>query len=81
MAAIGSFIVPLVFGIAFANFIIGLPVALATADMNTPVLLDPAAKALFVLTPAPYFWQLFSRSASWAASCWSWRSSSTGRST
>lgn len=60
MAAIGSFIVPLVFGIAFANFIIGLPVALATADMNTPVLLDPAAKALFVLTPAPYFWQLFS---------------------
>lgn len=60
MAAIGSFIVPLVFGIAFANFIIGLPVALATADMNTPVLLDPAANALFVLTPAPYFWQLFS---------------------
>lgn len=60
MAAIGSFIVPLVFGIAFANFIIGLPVALATADMNTPVLLAPAAKTLFVLTPAPYFWQLFS---------------------
>ncbi len=60
MAAIGSFIVTLVFGIAFANFIMGLPVALATADMNTTVLLSPAKNALFVLTPAPYFWQLFS---------------------
>ena len=59
MAAIGSFIVPLVFGIAFANFIMGLPVALATGDMNTPVLLAPAAEHLFVLTPAPYFLQLF----------------------
>jgi cytochrome bd ubiquinol oxidase subunit II len=59
MAAIGSFIVPLVFGVAFANFIIGLPVTLATTEMN-PNLLTPAAGALFVLTPAPYFWQLFS---------------------
>lgn len=59
MAAIGSFIVPLVFGIAFANFIMGLPVALATGDMNTPVLLQPAMDHLFVLTPAPYFLQLF----------------------
>jgi cytochrome d ubiquinol oxidase subunit II len=49
MASIGSFIVTLVFGVGFANFIIGLPVA-------------PAANNafLFVLTPSPYFWQLFS---------------------
>jgi cytochrome bd ubiquinol oxidase subunit II len=60
MAAIGSFIVPLVLGIAFANFIIGLPVTLATAGMNTPKLLSPAAHSLFVLTPAPYFLPLFS---------------------
>ncbi|MFT4108036.1 MAG: cytochrome d ubiquinol oxidase subunit II [Propionicimonas sp.] len=49
MAAIGSFIVPLVFGVGFANFILGLPVATDTASPN-----------LFVLTPSPYFWQLFS---------------------
>ncbi len=59
MAAIGSFIVPLVFGVAFANFIIGLPVALATTAQN-PYLMAPAAAALYVITPAPYFWQLFS---------------------
>jgi cytochrome bd ubiquinol oxidase subunit II len=59
MAAIGSFLVSLVFGVAFANFIIGLPVALATTAQN-PNLLTPAAGALYVLTPAPYFWQLFS---------------------
>jgi cytochrome bd ubiquinol oxidase subunit II len=60
MAAVGSFLVPLVLGVAFANFIIGLPVTLATADMNTTKLLSPAAHSLFVLSPAPYFWQLFS---------------------
>lgn len=62
MAAIGSFIVPLVLGVAFANFIMGLPVMLAgeMATTNTTVLLSPAAASLFVLTPAPYFWQLFS---------------------
>ncbi len=49
MAATGSFIVPLVFGIGFANFILGLPVAPAP---NNP--------SLFVVTPFPYFWQLFS---------------------
>ena len=49
MASIGSFIVTLVFGVGFANFIIGLPVALA-----------PDSAALFMLTPSPYFWQLFS---------------------
>lgn len=49
MACIGSFVVSLVFGVGFANFIIGLPVAPAA---NSP--------ALFVLTPSPYFWQLFS---------------------
>ncbi|MGV8908689.1 MAG: cytochrome d ubiquinol oxidase subunit II [Propionicimonas sp.] len=49
MASIGSFVVTLVFGVAFANFIIGLPVAAAP---NNP--------SLFMLTPSPYFWQLFS---------------------
>ena len=49
MASIGSFVVTLVFGVAFANFIIGLPVATAP---NNP--------SLFMLTPSPYFWQLFS---------------------
>jgi cytochrome d ubiquinol oxidase subunit II len=59
MAAIGSFLVPLVFGVAFANFIIGLPVALATKAQN-PNILTSATNSLFVLSPAPYFWQLFS---------------------
>jgi cytochrome d ubiquinol oxidase subunit II len=49
MAAVGSFIVTLVFGVGFANFIVGLPVAGAA---NNP--------SLFVVTPSPYFWQLFS---------------------
>ena len=49
MASIGSFVVTLVFGVAFANFIIGLPVATA-----------PGNASLFVVTPFPYFWQLFS---------------------
>ncbi|MCC6496009.1 MAG: cytochrome d ubiquinol oxidase subunit II [Propionibacteriaceae bacterium] len=48
MAAIGSFLVTLVFGVGFANFIIGLPVATAA---NNP--------SLFVVTPSPYFFQLF----------------------
>ncbi len=47
LAAIGSFIVPLVFGIGFANFIIGLPVDLA-----------PGSESLHVVTAS--FWQLFS---------------------
>ena len=54
MAAIGSFVVSLVFGVAFANFIIGLPVEPlppATAEATT---------TLFKLTPAPYLLQLFS---------------------
>ncbi len=49
MASIGSFLVTLVFGVGFANFIIGLPVATA-----------PGNASLFVVTPSPYFWQLFS---------------------
>ncbi len=49
MASIGSFIVTLVFGVGFANFILGLPVAAAA---NNP--------SLYVVTPSPYFWQLFS---------------------
>ncbi len=49
MAASGSFIVSLVFGVGFANFILGLPVTTDAASPN-----------LFVLTPSPYFWQLFS---------------------
>lgn len=48
-ASIGSFVVSLVFGVGFANFILGLPVAPAA---NNP--------SLLVLTPSPYFWQLFS---------------------
>ncbi|MCA0294786.1 MAG: cytochrome d ubiquinol oxidase subunit II [Actinobacteria bacterium] len=49
MASIGSFVVTLVFGVGFANFILGLPVAAAA---NNP--------SLYVVTPSPYFWQLFS---------------------
>jgi cytochrome bd ubiquinol oxidase subunit II len=49
MAAIGSFIVALVFGVGFANFIIGLPVVTA-----------PGNASLYVLDGKPYFWQLFS---------------------
>ncbi len=48
MAAIGSFLVTLVFGVGFANFIIGLPVATAAGNPS-----------LFVVTPSPYFFQLF----------------------
>ena len=54
MAAVGSFVVSLVFGVAFANFIIGLPVEAlppATAEATT---------TLFKLSPAPYLLQLFS---------------------
>ena len=49
MAAIGSFIVPLVLGVGFANFVIGLPVVQAA---NNP--------SLHVLNGHPYFWPLFS---------------------
>lgn len=49
MAAVGSFVVTLVFGVGFANFILGLPVATAP---NNP--------SLYMLTPSPYLWQLFS---------------------
>lgn len=49
MAATGSLIVPLVLGVGFANFILGLPVAPAAGNPS-----------LFVVTPSPYFWQLFS---------------------
>ena len=48
MAAIGSFIVPLVFGVAFANFIIGLPVVLA-----------PGSQHLYMLETPFYFLPLF----------------------
>ncbi|MCA0252250.1 MAG: cytochrome d ubiquinol oxidase subunit II [Actinobacteria bacterium] len=54
MASIGSFVVSLIFGVAFANFMIGLPVAArppATAEATT---------TLFMLSPAPYLLQLFS---------------------
>ena len=47
MAAIGSFIVSLVFGVGFANFIIGMPVALAEGSTH-----------LHVFTGG--FWSLFS---------------------
>ncbi len=64
MAAIGSFIVPLVFGVAFANFIIGLPVVLANKIPGTDqFMMAPGMEKLFVIsdgTAGPYFWQLFS---------------------
>ena len=59
MAAIGSFIVSLVFGVAFANFVIGLPVTLNAGELN-PLAMEAARNNLFVLDGAPYFWQLFS---------------------
>ncbi|MDR3070379.1 MAG: cytochrome d ubiquinol oxidase subunit II [Propionibacteriaceae bacterium] len=49
LAAVGSFLVPLVFGVGFANFIIGLPVKPVAGN-----------ELLLALDPAPYFWQLFS---------------------
>ncbi len=49
MAASGSFIVALVLGVAFANFIIGLPVVIS--DVNP---------SLFVIDGRPYLLQLFS---------------------
>ena len=49
MAATGSFIVSLVLGVAFANFIIGLPVVVS--DVNP---------SLFVIDGRPYLLQLFS---------------------
>ena len=49
LAAVGSFIVPLVFGIGFANFVKGLPVVQAPNSPN-----------LHMLNGQPYFWELFS---------------------
>ena len=49
LACTGSFVVSLVFGVAFANFIIGLPVAVSSIN-----------ESLYVLSPAPYLLQLFS---------------------
>ena len=54
MASIGSFVVTLVFGVGFANFIIGLPVE------ALPKVTAEAQTSLFMLTPQPYFFQLFS---------------------
>ncbi|MDR1711579.1 MAG: cytochrome d ubiquinol oxidase subunit II [Propionibacteriaceae bacterium] len=56
LAAIGSFLVPLVFGVGFANFIIGLPVV---PDPNNPALYVIATDAANV-GQVPYFWELFS---------------------
>ncbi|MEA4943416.1 MAG: cytochrome d ubiquinol oxidase subunit II [Propionicimonas sp.] len=53
-AAIGSFVVALVLGVAFANFLIGLPVT------PLPAVTAQATTAVFMLTPAPYLLQLFS---------------------
>ncbi|PIE32237.1 MAG: cytochrome d ubiquinol oxidase subunit II [Ilumatobacter coccineus] len=49
MAGIGSFVVALVFGVGFGNFIIGLPVVLAEGS-----------ESLHVVDGSPYFWNLFS---------------------
>ena len=54
MAAIGSLIVTFVFGVAFANFIIGLPVE------PLPPATAQATTSLFMVSPAPYLLQLFS---------------------
>jgi len=63
MAAIGSFIVPLVFGVGFANFVLGLPVVQSPGGNGLP----PGNPSLLVVATqasdvgsAPYFWQLFS---------------------
>ena len=55
MAAIGSFLVPLVFGVGFANFVIGLPVFQAPGNDSLLVVGTDAANI-----GSPYFWQLFS---------------------
>ncbi len=54
MAAIGSLIVTFVLGVAFANFVIGLPVE------PLPPATAQATTSLFMVSPAPYLLQLFS---------------------
>jgi cytochrome d ubiquinol oxidase subunit II len=54
MASIGSFVVSLIFGVAFANFIIGLPV------LALPPATAQAETTLFKLTPSPFLLELFS---------------------
>ncbi|MCL1838409.1 MAG: cytochrome d ubiquinol oxidase subunit II [Propionibacteriaceae bacterium] len=56
LASIGSFLVPLVFGVGFANFVIGLPVV---TDPNNPALFVVATSQANVGV-TPYFWELFS---------------------
>ncbi|MDR1851298.1 MAG: cytochrome d ubiquinol oxidase subunit II [Propionibacteriaceae bacterium] len=51
LSAGGSFVVALVFGVGFANFVIGLPVTVAPTALS---------QANYMLTPNPYFFQLFS---------------------
>ncbi|MDR1790067.1 MAG: cytochrome d ubiquinol oxidase subunit II [Propionibacteriaceae bacterium] len=55
-AAIGSFLVPLVFGVGFANFIIGLPVVTDPNNASLYVIASDAAN----VGVTPYFWELFS---------------------
>ena len=53
MAAIGSFLVPLVFGVGFANFVLGLPVFQAPGNDSLLVVGNGSIGS-------PYFWELFS---------------------
>jgi len=55
MTTIGSFLVPLVFGVGFTNFVIGLPLV---ADKANPMLLVVASSPDNV-GQVPYFWELF----------------------
>ena len=55
MTVIGSFLVPLVFGVGFANFLLGLPLV---QDPNNPQLLVVASSAANIGV-TPYFWELF----------------------
>ncbi len=55
MTAIGSFLVTLVFGVGFANFLIGLPVVQDPHNGSLLVVASDAAN----IGVTPYFWELF----------------------
>jgi len=55
MTTIGSFLVPLVFGVGFANFLIGLPLVQSPSNASLLVVASNVANVGVV----PYFWELF----------------------
>ena len=55
MAAIGSFLVPLVFGVGFTNFVLGLPLVQSATNPNLLIV----ASAPENVGVTPYFWELF----------------------